>query len=481
MIQGTGEKVELKKINEYSWEIPKTGNMKVPVTIFANEKLLEIMRKDPTLIQASNVAQLPGVRKAFVMPDGHCGYGFPIGGVAAMDVETGGISPGGIGYDINCGVRLLRTSLKESQVRDKLKPIMDLIFQNVPAGLGTGNVKLPSIQELDKVLTEGAKWAVENGFGEPDDLEYCEENGTMKTADVTVVSQKAKGRGKNQLGSLGSGNHFVEVQYIDKIFNVDAAKAFGLKEGQVVIMIHCGSRGLGHQVCSDYLREMETNFKDIVDKLPDRELIYAPAKSDTCKNYFKAMSAAANFAWCNRHVIGSLVRKSFKQIFGDNVEVKTVYDIAHNIAKIEEYEFEDGKHKVYLHRKGATRAFGPKRKEIPKKYRDIGQPILIPGSMGTASYVLVGTPEGKDISCASTAHGAGRRMSRFKARQEYQGEKIKKDLQEKGILVEGHSIKGIAEEAPGAYKDVDEVVKVSDEANIGKIVARLRPMGVVKG
>jgi len=480
MIHGTGEELKLKKLNDFSWEIPQTGDMKVPVTIFANEKLLEIMRKDPTLLQASNVAQLPGVRKAFVMPDGHCGYGFPIGGVAAIDVEKGGISPGGIGYDINCGVRLLRTNLREEEVRGKLQEIIDTLFSKVPAGLGEGNKRLTP-EELIEVLEQGAKWAVDHGMGEEEDLLHCEENGTMKTADSSLISQKAKSRGKNQLGSLGSGNHFIEVQYVQEIFNEEAAKAFGLEEGQVVVMIHCGSRGLGHQVCSDYLREMETKFKDIIDQLPDRELVYAPADSDTCKNYFKAMSAAANFAWCNRHIIGDLARQSFKQVFGEGTEVKTVYDVAHNIAKKETYEFEDGEHEVYLHRKGATRAFGPKRKEIPKDYQKVGQPILIPGSMGTASFVLVGTEDGKKISCASTAHGAGRMMSRFKAKKEFTGEGVTKDLSEQGIIVKGHSWKGIAEEAPGAYKDIDEVVKVSHEAKIGNIVARLRPMGTVKG
>ncbi|HLC96071.1 MAG TPA: RtcB family protein [Candidatus Nanoarchaeia archaeon] len=480
MINETGENIELKKISENIFEIPKQGNMHVPVTIFANEKLLSIMRKDPTLAQARNVACLPGIRKAFVMPDGHCGYGFPIGGVAAIDVDTGCICPGGIGYDLNCGVRLLRTSLSKDDVKEKLPTLMDALFKNVPAGLGEGNVKV-SIDELNIVLKEGARWAVEHGYGEEDDLTFCEENGTMKTADAGVISDKAKKRGKNQLGSLGSGNHFLEVQYVDEVFNQEAASVFGLKKGQIVIMVHCGSRGLGHQTCSDFLREMEDTFKAEIEKLPDRELVYAPTSSEVCQRYFKAMSAAANFAWCNRHIIGDLVRRSVKQVFGDSVEVKTVYDVAHNIAKVEEYVFSDGKHKVYVHRKGATRAFGPGRKEIPEKYRKVGQPIIIPGSMGTGSYVLVGTEEALNLSCGSTAHGAGRMMSRFRAKKEYRGNQIQRELGERGIIVKGHSIQGIAEEAPGAYKDIDEVAKVSDQVGIANAVVRLRPIGVVKG
>ena len=474
------QKIELKKISENVWEIPKQGNMKVPVRIFANEKLLEVMKKDITLIQARNVACLPGVRKAFVMPDGHSGYGFPIGGVAAIDFEKGGISPGGIGYDINCGVRLLKTNLIRKDVEGKIKEITEAVFNNIPAGLGEGNVKISS-EELDKVLKYGAKWAVDNGYGNKDDLLHCEENGCMDTADPKAVSNKAKSRGKGQLGSLGSGNHFLEVQYVDKVFDKEAAKVFGLEEGQVVFMIHCGSRGLGHQVCSDYIHEMELKFSDIVAKLPDRELVYAPSGTETCDRYLKAMSCAANFAWCNRHVIGDLVRKSLKDVFGAKTKVDTVYDVAHNIAKIEEHEFEDGKHKVFLHRKGATRAFGPNEEGIPEDYKKVGQPILIPGSMGTSSYVLVGTKEGMKESYGSTAHGAGRMMSRMEAKREFRGETIQKELGQKGIFLKGHSMSGIAEEAPLAYKDIDEVVKVSDDVHIGRLVARLKPMGVVKG
>ncbi len=475
----TGEGIELKKISDEIWEIPKQDCMNVPVRVFANEKLLEIMRKDKTLWQAKNVGCLPGVLKAFVMPDGHQGYGFPIGGVAAMDAEKGGISPGGIGYDINCGVRLLASNLTREEVKPKLKELVDSIFKNVPAGLGEGHVKV-SKEEFDKVLTKGARWAVENGYGNEEDLENCEEFGTMKTADPNMCSDKTKSRGRDQIGSLGSGNHFCEVQFVEKIHNEKAAEVFGLKEGQVVVMIHCGSRGFGHQVCSDYLRKMEQEFAKELAKLPDRELVYAPAGTKLCEDYFKAMSAAANFAWCNRHVIGHFVRKAFAEVF-PNVEMHTVYDVAHNIAKLEEIEIDGEKRKVYMHRKGATRAFGPHRPEIPAKYQEVGQPVLIPGSMGTASYVLVGTEQGMKVSCGSTAHGAGRMMSRAQAKREYSGELLVKELKEVGIIVRGHSWSGLAEEAPGAYKPIENVAEVSDKLEIGNIVVRLVPLGCIKG
>jgi len=383
----------------------------------------------------------------------------------------------------NCGVRLLKTNLTKEEVEPKLKQLIDAVYELVPAGLGEGNIKV-SQDEFDEVLKKGARWAVENKYGTKEDLEFCEENGEMKTADSTVVSQKAKSRGRSQIGSLGSGNHFAEVQFVDHIGNSkegkSAAEVFGLKKDQVVFMIHTGSRGLGHQVCSDYLQTMEKEFKEELSKLPDRELVYAPAGTQTAENYFKAMSAAANMAWCNRHVIAHFVRKAFEKVFPDS-EVSTLYDVAHNIAKIEKH-FIDGHEKtVYMHRKGATRAFPPGNKEIPEKYRKVGQPVLIPGSMGTASYVLVGTQKGMEVSLGTTAHGAGRTMSRHAAIDKFKGEVLVKELGEKGIIIKGHSWKGLAEEAPGAYKDVDEVVKVSDDQHIGKIVARLKPMGVVKG
>ncbi len=472
--------IELKKINDFMWEIPKRGQMKVPTIVYASEKLLSIMQKDLTLKQGENFACLPGIYKAMIMPDGHQGYGFPIGGVAALDYETGGISPGGIGYDINCGVRLLKTDMTKEEAMPKIKELLESLFKHVPAGLGSSNINV-NYAQLDEILNKGAKWAVENGYGTEDDLEHCEESGSMQGADASAVSQEAKKRGHKQIATLGSGNHFLEVQYVDEIFDEKTAKAFGItKKGQIMIMIHCGSRGLGHQVCSDYLREMEKKYHDLVAKLPDRELVYAPAGSDLCKKYFSAMAAAANFAWCNRHIIAHQVRKAYKEVFGD-VELKTVYDVAHNIAKIEEHEIEGKKVKVYMHRKGATRAFGPGRKEIPKAYRDVGQPVIIPGSMGTASYVLVGTEKGMKETLGSTAHGAGRMMSRNEALRQFRGETIKKELESKGIFMRQVSWSGVAEEAPLAYKDIDEVVNVSHKAGIGNLVVRLKPIGVVKG
>jgi tRNA-splicing ligase RtcB len=373
------------------------------------------------------------------------------------------------------------TPLMIDDIKNKMNELVEEIYNAVPAGLGEGNIKT-SIEDLNKVLETGAEWAVKNGYGFKEDLENCEESGNYKGADANKVSDQAKKRGKNQLGSLGSGNHFLEVQVVDQILDESTAKAFGLKKGQIVYMIHCGSRGLGHQVCSDYLRLMEKEFASELAKLPDRELIYAPAKSKLCDDYLAAMKAAANFAWCNRHIIADLVRNCFVKIFGIKKEsMKTLYDVAHNIAKIEEHEFDGEKHKVFMHRKGATRAFGPGSKEIPKKYFEIGQPVIIPGSMGTASYVLVGTDKGMKLSLGSTAHGAGRMMSRNQAVRDFGRENIVSELKQKGIVVKGHSHIGLAEEAPGAYKDIDEVVKVSDKLGIAKAVVRLKPLGVVKG
>jgi tRNA-splicing ligase RtcB len=469
---------EFRKIKKFEWEYKNT---KVPIEVFASDKLLENMKKDKTLQQGENLASLPGLYKAFVMPDGHQGYGFPIGGVAALDFEKGGVSPGGIGYDINCGVRLVSTQLMLDDVKPKMNQLIESCYNAVPAGVGEGNLKL-SKEELDEVLKKGAKWAFEKGYGVKEDLENSEEEGSMAGADATKVSDTAKGRGKNQLGSLGSGNHFLEIQYVSEIFDEKAAAAFGLKKNQVVYMIHCGSRGLGHQVCSDYLRKMEQAFAKEVAALPDRELIYAPAGTQLCADYLKAMTAAANFAWCNRFIIADLARSCFMKIFDVKKEsIKTVYDVAHNIAKVEEHEFEGKMKKVYMHRKGATRAFGPGRKEIPQRYQAVGQPVIIPGSMGTSSYVLVGTDKGMKESLGSTAHGAGRIMSRHQAKRDFRGQTLISELREKGIIIKGHSMVGLAEEAPGAYKDIDEVIKVSDELGIAKAVAKLKPLGVVKG
>lgn len=479
-----GEKpinIEPRKISDYTYVIEKQDGMKVPVKIFADESLLRKMMDDKCIGQGVNMTILPGIKgDSIMLPDAHQGYGFCIGGVAAIDAENGCISPSSIGFDINCGVRLLRTNLKKEEVQKNIKPLLDSIFMHVPPGVGRqSNLRL-SWQELDTVLDNGAQWAVEKGYGVKEDMEYCEENSCMTDADHKKVSKKAKERGIGQLGTLGAGNHFIEIQYVAKIFNKDVAKVFGVEEGQVMIMIHCGSRGLGHQVCSDYLRKIEETYPDIVASLPDKDLAYAPAKSDLAQDYYKAMCAAANFAWTNRHIIAHEIRKSFTDVFGET-HISTLYDVAHNIAKREEHVIDGEKITVWVHRKGATRAFGPGRKEIPELYRRVGQPIILPGSMGTSSYVLVGTADAMKESFGSTAHGAGRLMSRHSAIQKWSGEAIKNELEKEHIFIKAASWKGISEEAPGAYKNVDEVVKISDEAGIGKIVAQLRPIGVVKG
>lgn len=477
------EKKQPRKLNEYSYIVEKTGNMKVPLKIFASEKLLQKMLEDKCIEQGMNSATLPGIKGySIMMPDAHQGYGFSIGGVAALDPEKGCISPGGIGFDINCGVRLLASNLEKEEVYEKINELLDSLFKNIPPGVGGKSLFKLSHDELDEVLNRGPEYMVGKGIGIKEDLDNCESNGKMADADPSKVTRKAKDRGKGQLGTLGSGNHFLEVQYVNKIFNKETAKTFGIThEGQVVILIHSGSRGLGHQTCSDYIRKMEENFPEIKNSLPDKNLIYAPASSQLAKDYYKAMCAAANFAWTNRHVIGHQTRKSFKEVFGEKADLKTVYDVAHNIAKLEEHDINGEKAMVWVHRKGATRAFPPGNKELPSKYQETGQPIFIPGSMGTSSYVLVGTEKAMLESFGSTAHGAGRLMSRKKANENWKGQELRKDLEKEKIYIKAASWKGVSEEAPGAYKDVDEVVKVSDKAGIGKLVAQLKPIGVTKG
>jgi len=474
--------MKAKKIKDCVYEVPKEGNIKVPLRIYASEKLIEKMEQDGAVQQGINVASLPGIyNQSIMLADAHYGYGFSIGGVAAIDAETGCITPGGIGFDINCGVRLLTTNLTKEEVEPKIRELLVSLFKNVPSGVGSESDIRLSDAELDAVLKNGAKWAVEKGYGNKDDLEHCEEEGSMKGADPSKVSPKAKARGREQLGTLGAGNHFLEVQFVDEIFDKKVAETFGItKKNQMTVMIHCGSRGLGHQVCSDYLRKMEDTYPEIMKTLPEKDLIYAPAGSQLAKDYFAAMAASANYAWANRHIIAHQVRKSFKEIF-PKAELKTVYDVAHNIAKLEEHKIDGEKRKVFVHRKGATRAFPPGREDIPKAYREVGQPIILPGSMGTASYLLVGTEEAMKETFGSTAHGAGRSMSRNAAISQFRGEQIKNDLEKQNIYVKAASWKGISEEAPQAYKDVDEVVRASQCAGIGKLVARLRPLGVIKG
>jgi tRNA-splicing ligase RtcB len=473
--------MEVKRISDYTWEIPKKDNMKVPAVIYTSSKLLESVKRDMTLQQAKNVACLNGIQsKAYVMPDGHQGYGFPIGGVAAFDMDEGIISPGGVGYDINCGVRLLRTDYRENEIQERKKELLQEIFREVPAGVGKGGVTRLSKNILQEVCVKGARWAVENGFGTKEDLLRTEENGCMKDADPKFLSRRAMERGIPQLGTLGAGNHFLEIQKVVEIYDQHISDAFGIQSiGQIVVMIHCGSRGLGHQVASDYIRLMENQFG--TKGLPDRELINAPIRSHLGQRYYKSMSAAVNYAFANRQMIAHWVRNVFNKILGSSEGMNQVYDVCHNVAKIERHRIGGEEKEVCIHRKGATRSFGPDRKEIPEAYRSVGQPVIIPGSMGTASYILVGTKEAERLSFASTAHGAGRVMSRREALRRFRGEIIKQELERKGIELESTSWKGVAEEAAQAYKDVDEVVKVSHEVGIGKLVAKVVPLGVMKG
>ena len=473
--------MELKKINANTWEIPKHANMRVSAIIYASEKLLTGVRGDKTLLQAKNVACLPGIQKnAYVMPDAHQGYGFPIGGVAAFDLQEGVISPGGVGYDINCGVRLLKTDFTEHEILDKRKLLLSEIFKDVPAGVGKGGTTRLSRRALEEVCAKGAEWAVENGYGENDDLLKTEENGRMREADPSHLSPRALERGVPQLGTLGAGNHFIEIQKVSKIFDPDVAKVFGIHSpDQIMVMIHCGSRGLGHQVASDYIRLMENKFG--TRGLPDRELVNAPIRSDLGTRYYKSMSAAVNFAFANRQMIAHWVRSVFQRIMGNSEGMDQVYDVCHNVAKFERHTIEGRVKEVCIHRKGATRSFGPGRKEIPEIYRAVGQPVLIPGSMGTSSYILVGTSMAEELSFGSTAHGAGRVMSRHEAKRRFRGEKIKQELDQRGIELRSTSWRGVAEEASQAYKNVDEVVRISHEAGLGQIVAKVVPVGVIKG
>ncbi len=482
------EKVPLEKLDSNSWRIPKyKPGMRVPGMVFANESLLEKMQTDRTLQQCVNVAHLPGIYKyAVTLPDGHEGYGFPIGGVAATDYDQGVISPGGVGYDINCGVRLLTTNFSEQQIRPKLVQLAGAIFENVPSGLGSRrkDFKITN-SDLDRLTVEGVQWAIDRGLGWSGDAEHCEEGGCMRDADPSRVSSTAKNRGLTQIGTLGSGNHFLEIQKVDRIFNSKTAKAFGIEtEGQVTVMIHCGSRGFGHQVCSDYLRVMEHAVQKYKITLPDRELACAPGNSIEAADYFKAMTCAVNYAFVNRQAIMHWVRQSFQQAYHEDPEkfgLKLVYDVAHNIAKVETHTIDGGQKKVWVHRKGATRAFPAGHSEIPSDYRSEGQPVLIPGSMGTSSWILVGTEKAMELSFGSTAHGAGRMMSRSAAKRKFWGGDIKAALEKRGIVVKAASTMVLAEEADPAYKNVDIVVDVSDKLGIATKVARLVSIAVVKG
>ena len=471
--------------NQYLIEADSNLGMKVPVKIYASENLLQKMLSDRTIMQARNVASIPGiVSHGVVLPDGHEGYGFPVGGVAAMDAEEGMISPGGVGYDINCGVRLLRSNLTEDTVRSKLKDIVTELFGSIPSGVGSkGAVKL-SYSQLDEVLVNGVNWAIDNGYGSTNDADVCEENGQIANADPNKVSDKARKRGAPQLGSLGSGNHFLEIQKVAEIHDEEAAKRMGISLGTVTVLIHCGSRGFGHQVCSDYLRVSEQALDKYDIHLADRELACVPNTSEEGESYRKAMFAALNFAWSNRQMITHWTRKSFERVFKQtesDLDMKLVYDVAHNIAKVEKHKVDGKERKLVVHRKGATRAFPANREEIPSKYNDIGQPVLIPGSMGTSSWILLGQPNSMNLSFGSTAHGAGRTMSRSKARKNFSENEVKKSLNNKGIFIKALTRDGVVEETPQAYKDVDEVVNVSHNLGIATKVAKLVPIGVIKG
>ncbi|MCL5958438.1 MAG: RtcB family protein [Chloroflexi bacterium] len=454
--------------------------MRVPARIFASEKMLNEVFRDRSLGQLINVSTLPGILKAaLVMPDVHEGYGFPIGGVAALSYPDGVISPGGIGYDINCGVRLLRSNLTFDDVNHHQGLLARRLFQEIPSGVGQGGILKLSDRQLDGVLTRGALWMVEQGYGRTEDLSHLESGGRLENADHHVVSDHAKQRGKDQLGTIGAGNHFVEVDQVVEIFDGHKASSFGLSLNRMVVLIHCGSRGLGHQVATDYIRVMLNSLSKYDITLPDRELACAPLSSQEGTDYFNAMAAAANFAWANRQLITWEVRNVWQELFSESLTI--LYDVAHNIAKIEEHDIDGKVSKVIVHRKGATRAFGPSHPELILEFQETGQPVIIPGSMGTASYVLAGTPEGMKESFGSSCHGAGRRMSRHQAKRQISGKTLKTNLEEQGVFIQAGSIKGLAEEAPLAYKDIHDVIDVVTEAGIAKKVVRLEPVVVIKG
>ena len=476
----------LRKIDDNRWEIPEgyIPGMNTNAIIYADETMISQIREDNAPQQAANVACLPGiVGSSLAMPDIHWGYGFPIGGVAAVDANEGSISPGGIGFDINCGVRLIKTDLVYDDVKNHMDQLMDALYANVPSGLGSKGLKKLGAKELDEILQNGSEWAVEHGYGWEKDLEVTEEYGHMLSADCSVVSDKAKKRGLSQLGSLGSGNHFLEVDVVESVFDEKVAETFGLKEGNITVTVHCGSRGCGHQIATDYLQNMEQYIKQNKISLPDRQLACAPLNSDLGEDYFKAMSCGANYAWANRQMITHWVRESFETVLGNSSEsmgMDVVYDVAHNIAKKEEHDVNGKRSDVLVHRKGATRAFAAGRKEVTQKYRGVGQPVIIPGDMSVGTYVLVGLDGAMRDSFGSSCHGAGRKMSR-KATSNLNASDITSALSGKGITLRNGSDEGLVEEAPQAYKDVDQVVSVVCNSGLTGKVARLRPIGVVKG
>jgi tRNA-splicing ligase RtcB len=478
---------DLKRISDYEWEIPKTfrQDMRVPVRLFSTRRMLDQVKEDKSLEQAVNSATLPGlVGHVLVMPDMHQGYGFPIGGVAATRYPEGVISPGGIGYDINCGVRLLASQIEYEAARDLMDDLATSLDQHCPSGVGEKGELHMSEEELDRVCREGSLWALKNGYATETDIRRTEEAGRLEGADPSQVSKRAKERGRPQLGTLGAGNHFVEVDIVDQIFDTEAARIMGLEKGCLALQIHCGSRGFGHQVCSDYVNNLQAAVKRYKIQLPDRELVCAPLDSPEGKNYLAAMRSAANYAFANRQVLTHSARKAFEQVFAGKIKnwhLTQVYDVAHNMGKIETHVIEGKEMKVCVHRKGATRAFGPGSPGLPSEYQTIGQPVLVPGSMGTASWVLVGTKASMERSFGSSCHGAGRLMSRGEAKKQVRGDILRQELEKEGIHIRAGSMPGLAEEAPQAYKDVDQVVETVVGAEIARKVARLRPVAVVKG
>ena len=477
-------KSDLRQLDPYRWLVPRAlkPGMNTDALIYADEHLLEQILGDLSIEQAMNVACLPGiVGRSLAMPDIHQGYGFPIGGVAATDPQRGVISPGGVGFDINCGVRLLASTLTREEVTPRLRELVNQLFRDVPSGTGSQGSVSCSFGELDEVLERGVAWTVERGLGEAADLEFCEESGGMAGADPERVSNRAKQRGRTQIGTLGSGNHFLEVQYVEKILEPEIAEHFKLHAGQVTVLIHCGSRGLGHQVCTDFLKVMNEAMPRYSISLPDRQLACVPLRSREGKDYLGAMAACANFAWANRQAITHASRGAFRRIFGEGAGLRVVYDIAHNIAKRERHRVNGDEQEVMVHRKGATRSYPAGSPVLPAAYRDAGQPVLIPGSMGTASYVLVGTQRAMDETFGTVCHGAGRAMSRTAAKKGRDARVETKKLEEQGIILRAETRDGILEEIPEAYKDIDEVVDVVHNAGLARKVARLRPIGVIKG
>jgi tRNA-splicing ligase RtcB len=469
------------RVDQTTWRIEPTSSMRVPGVIYADENLISAM-DDKVYEQTVNVATLPGIVKAiYVMPDAHWGYGFPIGGVAAFDADEGGvISAGGVGFDVSCGVRTMLTGLKVSDLMPLQKQLADSLFQQIPAGLGSKGAIILDAFEMDAMLKGGASWAVERGWGEARDLEHIEERGQMPGADPSCVSDRAKERQRREMGTLGSGNHYLEVQTVTEIFDEEAAKCFGLKHEEVVITVHCGSRGLGHQIGTEFLREMLLAAAAAGIMLPDRELACAPIKSDVGQRYLGAMRAAINCALANREILGHYARRVFRHYF-PNAELTLLFDVSHNTCKVESHKANGGSRQLYVHRKGATRAFGPNHPELPEALRKIGQPVLVGGSMGTGSYVLAGAATSEELSFASACHGAGRAMSRHAALRAWSGRQIVDDLAKRGILIRSPSARGVAEEAPGAYKDVNAVVMAAEEAGLARRVARLLPLICIKG